>query len=183
MSPQSLYIHKSIWLIGLPGTGKTTLGKLLVQELKKRGIATILLDGDEVRTGLNNDLGFSTSDRLENIRRVAEISKIILKNGVSTVNAFITPTEELRTLVRSIIPPDSLIEVFLDAPLHICEMRDPKGMYRKAREGRIKNFTGLGSAFEPPLHPDLIIKTGELNIEESLEKLLLLIIEKQARSI
>ena len=174
MAPQSSYIHKSIWLTGLPGSGKTTLGKLLVQELQNKNISAILLDGDEIRAGINKDLGFSHSDREENIRRVAEISKIILKSGMSTVNAFITPTEELRKLVKSIIPSDLVIEVFLDAPLHICEKRDPKGMYRKAREGRIKNFTGVGSVFEPPLKPDLIIKTGELNIEKSMERLLLL---------
>lgn len=165
-------IPLAIWFTGLPGSGKTTLSRLLSAEFQKRDIKSILLDGDDIRKKLNKDLSFSMADRLENIRRVAELDNLLLENDISTINAFITPTESTREVVRHLIRPDCLFEVFLDAPLKICEKRDPKGHYRKARQGAMKGFTGIDAPFERPASPALIIDTGQLTIEESLRLLL-----------
>ena len=162
----------TIWFTGLPGAGKTTLSRHLFNELKKRDITTVLLDGDNIRHSLNSDLGFTESDRRENIRRVAELSKLLLGHNISTINAFITPTESIREMVRTILSPDKPVEIFLDTPLKICEQRDPKGMYSKARKGLIRNFTGVDATYEIPAHSSLTIHTGELTIEESMNLLL-----------
>ena len=165
-------IPLAIWFTGLPGSGKTTLSRLLSAEFQKRDIKSILLDGDDIRKKLNKDLGFSMADRLENIRRVAELDNLLLENDISTINAFITPTESSRDVVRRLIRPDRLLEVFLDASLMICEKRDPKGLYRKARQGAIVGFTGIDAPFERPSSASLEIDTGQLTIEESLSLLL-----------
>jgi len=163
---------KVIWLTGLSGSGKTTLGVNLEKELHKRGFLTVLLDGDNVRAGLNRNLGFGLEDRLENIRRVAEVSKLFLNTGVITINCFITPTKAMRDMAKDIIGRDDYIEIYVNAPLEVCEQRDIKGLYDKARKGLIKNFTGIDSPFEPPKNPDLEIRTDKLSLEESLQKIL-----------
>lgn len=160
-----------IWLTGLSGAGKTTLGYMLENRLSDAGYICRLLDGDVLRTGLCSGLGFSVPDRSENIRRAAEVSKLFLNSGVITVNCFITPTHDIRKQVRDIIGKDDLIEVFVDAPLEVCEERDTKGLYKMAREGKVLNFTGINSPFELPFSPDLVIKSAEESPEESVRKL------------
>lgn len=163
---------KVIWLTGLSGAGKTTIAKHLEVELVKRHFFTQVLDGDNVRTGINNNLGFSDQDRYENIRRIAEISKLFLNCGVITINCFISPTEDIREMARNIIGADDFIEVYINAPLNVCEERDIKGLYSRARRGEIKEFTGITSPFESPQHIDLEIRTDLLTIEESVNNLL-----------
>lgn len=163
---------KVIWLTGLSGAGKTTIAKYLEIELVKRHFFTQVLDGDNVRTGINNNLGFSDLDRYENIRRIAEISKLFVNCGVITINCFISPTEEIREMAREIIGKDDFIEVYINAPLNVCEERDIKGLYSRARRGEIKEFTGITSPFESPQHIDLEIRTDLLTIEDSVNKLL-----------
>jgi adenylylsulfate kinase len=126
---------RAIWFTGLPCSGKTTLARLLLQELQFRDFPSVILDGDEIRKRINKDLGFSEKDRLENIRRVSEISFLFLENGLYTVNSFLTPSEKIREVVRSVIPKERLIEIYLNTPLQICEQRDNKGLYKKARKG------------------------------------------------
>ncbi len=167
---------KVIWLTGLSGSGKSTLGILLEEELHKRGFLTVLLDGDNVRAGLNRNLGFGLEDRLENIRRVAEVSKLFLSTGIITINCFITPTKAMRELAKDIIGKDDYIEIYVNAPLEVCEQRDIKGLYEKARKGLIKNFTGIDSPFEEPENPDLEIRTDKLSVEEAINKILDLVL-------
>lgn len=160
-----------IWLTGLPCSGKTTIGIGLEQLLISRGFHVRLLDGDVTRKGICSDLGFSEDDRNENIRRIAEISKLFAESGIITINAFITPTEKLRAVARDIIGRDDFINVFVNAPLNLCEERDIKGMYKKARNGEIKDFTGVSAPFEPPLEADFEINTSISNPEQSIVKL------------
>ncbi len=167
---------KVIWLTGLSGSGKSTLGISLEKELHQRGFLTVLLDGDNVRAGLNRNLGFGLEDRLENIRRVAEVSKLFLSTGVITINCFITPTKAMRELAKDIIGKDDYIEIYVNAPLEVCEQRDIKGLYEKARKGLIKNFTGIDSPFEEPENPDLEIRTDQISVEEALNKILDLVL-------
>ncbi len=169
---------KVIWLTGLSGAGKTTIGATLEQELYNRGFLTQMLDGDNIRAGLNKNLGFGLEDRLENIRRIAEVSKLFLNAGIITINCFITPTEAMRQLARDIIGSDDYIEVYVNAPLEVCEQRDVKGLYKKARNGLIKNFTGIDSPFEPPSNPDIEIRTDKLSVEESVQIILNYILPK-----
>ena len=161
-----------IWLTGLSGAGKTTLANHLEKELFSRGYFTQILDGDNIRSGVNSNLGFSDADRYENIRRIAEISKLFLNCGIITINCFISPTEEIRDMARSIIGKDDFIEVYVNAPLSVCERRDVKGLYSKARRGEIKEFTGITSPFETPQHADVEILTDLLSIDDSVEKIL-----------
>lgn len=161
---------KVIWFTGLSGSGKTTLAKELQLVLNKSGYLTTTLDGDVVRTGINKDLGFSEVDRSENIRRIAEVSKLFIDAGLITINSFITPTEKMRTLAASIIKND-LITVFINTPLSICETRDVKGLYKKARNGELNNFTGIDAPFEYPINSDIEIMTENRTIEESLKEL------------
>lgn len=161
-----------IWLTGLSGSGKTTIGRHVEMELNKRGYLTQVLDGDNIRTGINNNLGFSEEDRYENIRRIAEVSKLFMNCGIICINSFISPTREIRHMAMEIIGKDNFIEVFINAPLEVCESRDVKGLYQKAREGKIKNFTGIDAPFEEPLKADIELKTDELSIEESTKKAL-----------
>ncbi len=169
---------KVIWLTGLSGAGKTTIAKYLEIELVNRHFFTQVLDGDNVRTGINNNLGFSDQDRYENIRRIAEISKLFVNCGVITINCFISPTEDIRKMARDIIGKEDFIEVYVNAPLNVCEARDIKGLYSRARRGEIKEFTGITSPFESPQHVDLEIRTDLLSIDESVKLLLNLIIPK-----
>ncbi len=167
-----------IWCSGLSGAGKTTLAKNIEKALHSRGQLAQVLDGDNIRTGINNNLGFTEKDRIENIRRIAEVSKLLIESGVITINSFISPTTEIRQLAMDIIGEDNFIEIYVNAPLSVCEDRDTKGLYKKARDGKIKNFTGIDSPFEPPQNPDVEINTDQLSIEESLNKAMEYIIPK-----
>lgn len=162
----------TVWLTGLSGAGKSTLAFALEQRLMISGSACYVLDGDNVRHGLNRDLGFSPRDRAENIRRIAEVARLINDAGLIVITAFISPFREDREMARNIIGPDNFLEIFLDAGLEICEGRDPKGLYKKARSGDLPGFTGISSPYEQPEHPALILDTGRMSIEECLEGLL-----------
>ena len=153
-------------------TGKTTIACNIELELIKHDYITRLLDGENIRSGINNDLGFSDDERFENIRRVSEISRLFIECGIICINSFITPTEILRNLARNIIGRENMIEIFVNTPLEVCEERDVKGLYRQARDGKIKNFTGQDSPFEPPANPDIEIRTDKLSITQSVEKCL-----------
>jgi len=163
---------KVIWMTGLSGSGKTTIAICLEQELNKLGYLTQILDGDNVRTGINNNLGFSEEDRNENIRRIAEVSKLFLNCGIITINCFVSPMQNMRAMAKQIIGNDDFIEVYVNAPLEICEQRDVKGLYKKAREGKIKDFTGIDAPFEAPENPDIEIKTNDLSIAQATEMIL-----------
>lgn len=165
-------ISKVIWFTGLSGSGKTTISNALLQVLQKKGCHVQNLDGDVLRKGLNSDLGFDMVSRIENIRRAAEVSKILLDSGVICLCSFITPTSSIRQKVREIIGDENLVEIFVNAPLEVCEQRDVKGMYKKARLGIIQEFTGISSPFEPPDNPDIEIRTDLLTVEESVKKCL-----------
>ena len=169
---------KVLWMTGLSGSGKTTLGLALEKELFNHGFLVMLLDGDLVRTGINNNLKFSVEDRKENIRRIAELSKLFVNCGIITINCFISPTDEIRTMAKDIIGPEDFLEVFIDAPLEICETRDVKGLYAKARKGEILEFTGISSPFDIPPDPDLILNTDQFSIEESVQSALDFILPK-----
>ncbi|MDN5204038.1 adenylyl-sulfate kinase [Fulvivirgaceae bacterium BMA10] len=160
-----------IWMIGLSGSGKSTLAKSLERTLFDKGHLTQILDGDNLRTGLNNNLGFSEEDRTENIRRVAEVAKLFANCGVVTICSFISPTEEIRQMAKAIIGNDLYYEVFVNCSLEVCEERDVKGLYAKARKGEIKNFTGIDSPFENPKHPNLELKTDVDSLEDCLSQL------------
>jgi len=162
---------KVIWFTGLSGSGKTTLATLFEQKLRQLGFKTTLLDGDVIRKGLNKDLGFSDADRAENIRRIAEVSKLMIDSGLIVLSAFISPFEADRARVRQTVGAENMIEVFVDCPLEVCEQRDTKGLYKKARAGEINNFTGISSPYERPRNPDIVIPTHQLSIEQSVEKL------------
>jgi len=159
-------------MTGLSGAGKTTLAKHLEENLFDLGYLTQVLDGDNIRSGINNNLSFSEADRYENIRRIAEISKLFLDCGIITINCFISPTEEIRNMAKNIIGPENFIEIFINASFDVCETRDVKGLYSKARRGEIKNFTGIDSPFEKPVKPDIEVRTDQLSIEESTLQLL-----------
>ncbi len=161
-----------IWFTGLPCSGKTTLALELEKELFKRDFLCQVLDGDNVRSGINSNLGFSNIDRLENIRRIAEVSKLFVSAGVITINAFVSPTNEIRNLAREIIGNDDFIEIFLNPSLAACEQRDVKGMYKQARAGQISDFTGVNSPFEIPAQPFLEIHTDIEDVETSVQKIL-----------
>ena len=169
---------KVIWMTGLSGAGKTTIARNVELELSKRGFLTQSLDGDNIRTGINNNLGFSEEDRYENIRRISEVSKLFLNCGIICINSFISPTKEIRQMAKDIIGNENFIEVYVNAPLEVCEQRDVKGLYRKAREGKIKNFTGIDAPFEVPENPDVEIQTDKLSIEDSVQKCLEVILPK-----
>lgn len=158
---------KVFWLTGLSGSGKSTIAKSLEQQLHEAGYLVAVLDGDNVRTGINNNLGFSEQDRLENIRRIAEVSKLFIQNGVIVIACFVSPTVEIRTLAKSIISAADFIEVFINIPIEECEKRDVKGLYAKARKGEIKDFTGINAPFEAPTNADITIYTAGKTIAES----------------
>ena len=160
-----------IWMTGLSGSGKTTIAIGLEKALQESGYLTQVLDGDNVRTGINNNLGFSTEDRAENIRRIAEVSKLFLNCGIVTINCFVSPTIEIRKKAREIIGNNDFVEVFVNTPLDVCEARDVKGLYKKARKGEIKDFTGIDAPFEAPIQPDIEILTANHSVEESVQQL------------
>ena len=163
---------KMIWFTGLSGSGKSTLAIALERELYERGVLCQILDGDNIRTGINNNLGFSEADRTENIRRIAEVSKLFVNCGVVTIAAFISPTTAIRNIAKDIIGEDDFMEIYVSTPIEECERRDVKGLYAKARRGEIANFTGISSPFEAPANPALSIDTSVLPIEESVKLLL-----------
>lgn len=167
-----------IWMVGLSGSGKSTLAKSLEKALHQQGRLTQLLDGDNLRIGINNNLGFSESDRLENIRRASEVAKLFLNCGVVTICSFISPTYEIRELAKGIVGEENFLEVYINAPFEVCEQRDVKGLYKKARNGEIRNFTGLDAPFEEPQNPSLELKTDILSFEESQTRLIDFVISK-----
>ncbi len=162
---------KVIWFTGLSGSGKSTLATQLEFQLYTQGYKTYLLDGDNVRGGLNKDLDFSDYARKENIRRIGEVSKLFLDSGLVVLSAFISPFHEDRNQVRTIVGKDNFIEVFVDCPLEVCEQRDVKGLYKKARTGEVKSFTGISSPYERPHHADITIRTDLQPVTESLSAL------------
>ena len=167
-----------VWFTGLSGSGKSTIAIALERELHQRGLLCRILDGDNIRSGINNNLGFSAEDRVENIRRIAEVSKLFIDTGVITIAAFISPTNELREMASSIIGKENFLEIYVNTPIEECERRDVKGLYAKARKGEIKDFTGVSAPFEAPEHPALSLDTSVLSLEESVNKLLELILPK-----
>lgn len=160
-----------IWMTGLPGSGKSTIAATLEHALVQRGHLCYVLDGDNIRHGLNKNLGFSAEDRGENIRRVGEVSKLFLDAGVITIAAFISPYRKDRASACETVGRDSFFEVFCSTPLEVCEQRDPKGLYKKARAGEIKGFTGVDDPYEPPLNPDLAIDTSKVSPQEAAVQL------------
>lgn len=164
-----------LWFTGLSGSGKSTVAVALERELHRRGRLCRILDGDNIRSGINANLGFSEADRKENIRRIAEVSKLFVDTGIITIAAFISPTEEMRQMAAEIIGRNDFKEIYISTPLEECERRDVKGLYAKARLGEIKNFTGISSPFEAPMNPDLSIDTSAVSLEESVRMLLALL--------
>jgi len=162
---------KALWLTGLSGSGKSTIAQALERKLYNNGFFAQVLDGDNIRSGINNNLGFSLEDRQENVRRIAEIAKLYLNSGVITLNSFISPTIEIRNFAKKIIGAENFIEIYINAPIEVCEKRDVKGLYQKARKGIIKGFTGIDSPYEPPISPAIEIKTDQLSLEESVEQI------------
>ena len=160
--------HRSciLWFTGLSGSGKSTLSHAVEDMLYKQDVRTFVLDGDNVRKGLCKDLGFTDRDRTENIRRIGEISKLMMQAGVITLSAFISPFIKDRQLVRELVGPDEFIEIYCDAPLSVCEMRDVKGLYKKARQGLISDFTGISSPYERPANPEITLDTASLTVNE-----------------
>ena len=161
-----------IWFTGLSGSGKSTLAIALERELYKQGILCRILDGDNIRSGINNNLGFSEADRTENIRRIAEVSKLFVDCGIVTIAAFISPTHAIRRMASEIIGEDDFLEVYVSTPIEECERRDVKGLYAKARRGEIKEFTGISSPFEAPEHPFISIDTSRQSLDDSVKILL-----------
>ncbi len=173
--------HRSaiLWFTGLSGSGKSTLANAVNSVLFEQGIASYVLDGDNIRHGLCQDLGFSDADREENIRRIGEVAKLFLDAGVVVLTAFVSPFRADRDKVRALVPEGDFIEIFCDAGLEVCEQRDPKGLYAKARAGEIKDFTGISSPYEEPEKPALRIETGKLTLEESVASILAFLQEKK----
>ncbi|SHF50426.1 adenylylsulfate kinase [Caldanaerobius fijiensis DSM 17918] len=161
-----------IWLTGLSGAGKSTIARELEKRLYDMGHLSYVLDGDNIRHGLNRNLGFSPEDRKENIRRISEVAKLFADAGVITITAFISPYREDRDNARKLLPEGKFVEVYVKCPLEKCEERDVKGLYKKARAGEIKEFTGISAPYEPPVNPELVIDTDKLSLDESVEMLL-----------
>jgi adenylylsulfate kinase len=161
-----------IWLTGISGAGKSTLANLLEQQLHSRGLHTAFLDGDSLRLGLNNDLGFSDNDRRENIRRAAEVAKLMVDAGLIVIVATISPIREARESARALFMEDQFFEVFVDVPLEIAEARDVKGLYALARQGKIRQFTGIGASYEAPLDYDIHVQTANMSKDECIETIL-----------
>ena len=158
-----------IWFTGLSGSGKSTIANAVEQQLAQKGFHTFLLDGDNIRHGLNKDLGFTEADRIENIRRIGEVSKLMTDAGLIVITAFISPFQSERNMVRELIGAGEFIEIFVDTPLQIAEKRDVKGLYAKARAGELKNFTGIDSPYERPSKPEIIIDTCKLSVETAAD--------------
>jgi adenylylsulfate kinase len=163
--------HKSavLWLTGLSGSGKSTIGNAIDHLLHQSGIRSYVLDGDNIRHGLNKGLGFTEEDRKENIRRIGEVSKLFIDAGLFPITAFISPFRADRDLVRALVGDGEFIEIFIDCPIEECEKRDPKGLYQKARRGEIPNFTGISSPYEPPSEPEITLRSDQLEIKDAAE--------------
>ncbi|CAM5181848.1 adenylyl-sulfate kinase [Alishewanella longhuensis] len=172
--------HQStvLWFTGLSGSGKSTVANALEQALVAKGIHTYLLDGDNVRHGLCADLGFSEADRTENLRRVGAVAGLMIDAGLLVLSAFISPYRSQRELVKSLVPLGKFLEIHIATPLEVCEQRDVKGLYKKARAGEIRQFTGISDPYEAPLAPDLVLNTAECSLEQSVEQLLALLTHK-----
>ena len=168
-----------IWFTGLSGSGKSTIALGVERELHQRGLLCRILDGDNIRTGINAGLGFSAEDRHENIRRIAEVGKLFVETGIITLAAFVSPTNEYRQLARDIIGAEDFLEIYVSTPLEVCERRDVKGLYARARRGEVKDFTGISAPFEAPEHPALCIDTSRQPLETSVRQVLELIISQQ----
>ena len=166
-----------IWFTGLSGSGKSTIAIALERELQQRGLLCRILDGDNIRSGINNNLGFSAEDRVENIRRIAEVGKLFVDTGIITLAAFISPNNEIREMAAGIIGMEDFKEVYISTPLEVCEKRDVKGLYARARRGDIQNFTGVSAPFEVPENPALSLDTSVLSLEECVNKVLELILK------
>ncbi|NOY72989.1 MAG: adenylyl-sulfate kinase [Gammaproteobacteria bacterium] len=177
---EELNNHKSavLWFTGLSGAGKSTLALAVEEQLYQRACRTFVLDGDNVRHGLCGDLGFSIEDRTENIRRVGEVAKLFTEGGLIVLTAFISPLRSDRESARNVMPHGDFLEIFCDASLEVCEDRDVKGLYKKARSGEIPEFTGISSPYEAPVNPELIVPTGQLSLEESSQKVIDLLLAK-----
>lgn len=174
-SAKQIYLKqqgKVLWFTGLSGSGKTTLASLLEKRLFELNYFCQILDGDNVRSGINKNLKFTEQDRLENIRRIAEVSKLFMNCGIILICAFISPTNEMRQMAKDIIGEDDFLEIFVNTPLEVCEQRDPKGLYKKARAGIIKNFTGISSPFEIPENPFIEIDNSNSDIEQNVNDIL-----------
>jgi len=167
-----------LWFTGLSGSGKSTIANALEEQLYHNKNFTYLLDGDNIRHGLNADLGFDEASRIENIRRIGEVSKLFVESGLMVLSAFISPFQKDREMVRALVDKDEFIEIFIDTPLAICESRDPKGLYQKARAGEIPNFTGISSPYEAPAHPEIHIPTDQLSIEEACQTIIKYLIDQ-----
>lgn len=167
-----------LWFTGLSGSGKSTVAIALERELHQRGLLCRILDGDNIRSGINNNLGFSPEDRVENIRRIAEVGKLFVDTGIITIAAFISPNNQLRNMASEIIGKENFVEVYISTPLEECERRDVKGLYAKARRGEIKEFTGISAPFEAPENPDIELDTSKLSLKESVDILLDAILPK-----
>lgn len=161
-----------VWFTGLSGSGKSTIANAVENKLNMLGKHTYLLDGDNIRMGLNKGLGFSNEDRIENIRRIGEVSKLFVDAGTIVLTAFISPFQKERDMVRSLVKEGEFIEVFIDTPLEVCESRDPKGLYEKARKGEITNFTGISSPYEAPARPEIHIMNNQISIEKVTEQII-----------
>ncbi len=168
---------KVLWLTGLSGSGKSTIAKSVEHMLYELGYVVKVLDGDNIRTGISNNLGFDLEDRQENIRRISEVAKLFVQTGIITICSFVSPTVQIRQKAKEIIGPKNFKEIFINTSLEVCEARDVKGLYKKAREGKIKNFTGISSPFEAPIDPDLMVDTENNSIEKSTLDILNLLIK------
>lgn len=171
-------VPKLIWFTGLSGSGKSTLANQLEVRLFEKGYLTSVLDGDGIRSGLNKDLGFSQEDRVENMRRIGEVAKLMLESGLVVISAFISPYHADRKMISQLVGEDNFLEVFVDCPLEVCEQRDVKGLYQKARAGIIRNFTGIDAPYEPPIAPLVHIFTDKESVEDSLSKVLEKVIDQ-----
>ncbi|WP_456459892.1 adenylyl-sulfate kinase [Desulfurobacterium sp.] len=173
--------HKSfiLWFTGLSGSGKSTLSHRVEEKLYEMGVHTYVLDGDNVRMGLNRDLGFSKEDRRENIRRIGEVAKLFVDAGVVVLTAFISPYRRDRDFVRGLVGEGDFIEVYVKCPLEVCESRDPKDLYKKARAGIIKNFTGIDDPYEEPLNPEIVVETDKESIDKCADKIISYLIERR----
>ena len=173
--------HKSVvlWFTGLSGSGKSTIAHAVEERLFQRGCRTFVLDGDNVRHGLSSNLSFSDEERKENIRRVGEVAKLMMEAGIITLTAFISPFSEDREMVCNLIPHGDFLEIYCMASLQACESRDVKGLYKKAREGEINNYTGIDSPYEKPLHPELVIDTESFSLDQAVDAVLDMLIDRQ----
>lgn len=179
---QLLHQHGTmVWFTGLSGSGKSTIAMAVERELHKRGILCRILDGDNIRTGINNNLGFSEEDRTENIRRIAEVGKLFVDTGIVVLACFVSPTIQIRKKARDIIGEKDFLEIFVSTPLEECERRDVKGLYARARRGEVKDFTGISAPFEAPENPSLALDTSVLSLRECVEAVVELILKGQTK--